>query len=201
MSDNTSRLKVIRDEVLNFTQSPLYTYRVENGYYPVIGEGNHQADLMFVGEAPGEKEAQTARPFCGASGKVLDQLFASIGLSRSQVYITNIVKDRPPGNRDPKPEEIEMYAPFLDRQIEIIQPKVLVTLGRFSMEYLMRRYGLQQKLAPISRIHGQLFYVERADFIQDLAILPLYHPAVALYNPKTKETLLQDIQIVKSLGV
>ena len=106
-------LRQIKDEVMALSQSPLYDERIANMVYPVIGEGSHRARVMFIGEAPGKNEAQTGRPFCGASGRVLDVLLAHIGLPREEVYITNIVKDRPPGNRDPKPEEIALYAPFL----------------------------------------------------------------------------------------
>src|SRR3989344_8123108 len=123
--DKTDMLRAIRDEVLALTESPLYSYRVENNYHPVIGEGSHDARVMFIGEAPGKNEALKARPFCGAAGKILDELLGSIGVKREDVYITNIVKDRPPENRDPTPEEIGMYAPFLDRQIDIIAPKII----------------------------------------------------------------------------
>src|SRR3989338_281686 len=133
-------LKQIKEEVVNLKDSPLYEYRIENNYFPVIGEGSHDAKIMFVGEGPGKNEAETGKPFCGASGKVLTQLIESIGLQRSDVYITNVVKDRPPDNRDPLPQEISLYAPFLDRQIEIIQPKVVATLGRYSMAYIMSRF-------------------------------------------------------------
>src|SRR3989338_9321442 len=107
MADNrTELLRSIKDEVLALKESPLYTERIKNGVFPVIGEGNHDAKIMFVGEAPGKTEAATGRPFAGAAGKILDELLASISINRSDVYITNIVKDRPPLNRDPSPEEI-----------------------------------------------------------------------------------------------
>jgi uracil-DNA glycosylase family 4 len=117
----------------------------------VIGEGSHFADIMFVGEAPGKNEAIQGRPFVGASGKFLNELLLGVGIKREDVYITNIVKDRPPENRDPTPEEIEMYGPFLDRQIDIIQPKVIATLGRFSMVYIMKKFGLDFEIEPISK--------------------------------------------------
>src|SRR5580704_7867425 len=110
-------MKKIRDELFEFKQSPLYEYRTANKYFPVIGEGSHDAHIMFVGEAPGMNEAKTGKPFCGASGKLLSELLLGIGASREKVYITNVVKDRPQDNRDPTPEEIILYAPFLDRQI------------------------------------------------------------------------------------
>src|SRR3989344_5167989 len=136
MTDRTELMREIKEEVLALKESSLYADRVKNGVHPVIGEGSHYAKIMFVGEAPGKNEAATGRPFCGASGKILDELLESAGIKRSDVYITNIVKDRPPFNRDPLPDEIAAYGPFLDRQIEIIQPKAIATLGRYSMDYI-----------------------------------------------------------------
>jgi DNA polymerase len=150
---------------------------------------------MFIGEAPGKNEAEKARPFCGASGRVLDEMLASIGLKREDVYITNVVKDRPPENRDPTQEEIDLYAPFLDRQIEIIQPKVIATLGRFSMVYIMNRLLSDSPLLSISQMHGK--ECTGTTSYDAVVILPLYHPAVALYNGSNKKTLLDDFQVLK----
>lgn len=195
LEERFEKLVQIREELLHLTQSPLYQYRVDNKWYPVVGEGSHTAHIMFIGEAPGKNEAETARPFCGRSGKVLDNLLESIKLNRSDVYITNIVKDRPHENRDPIPEEIMLYAPFLDRQIEIVQPKVIATLGRFSMDYIMNKFGLIESIRSIGEIHGKEF-VGNSSY-GEIHIVPLYHPAVALYNGSHKETLLQDFQILK----
>ena len=151
-SDRSDQLRAIRDAVVNLVDSPLYEYRTSNGYYPVIGQGDHFADIMFIGEAPGKNEAETGRPFCGASGRVLDELLESIDLKREDVYVTNILKDRPPNNRDPLKHEIELYTPFLERQIEIIQPKVIATLGRFSMEFILRHFGALQANQKISQL-------------------------------------------------
>ncbi len=189
------KMKEIYEELLVLTESPLYTYRVENNYFPVIGEGSLDAHIMFIGEAPGKNEAETARPFCGRSGKLLDEMVASIGLERKDVYITNIVKDRPPENRDPNQEEIDLYAPFLDRQIEIIQPQVLATLGRFSMVYIMNRLGCGDKVKPIGEMHGTTCVAKTT--YGDITIVPLYHPAVALYNGSNKATLINDFQVLK----
>ena len=120
-------MKKIKDEVLDLKNSPLYEYRTTNNFFPVIGEGNHDADIVFIGEAPGRNEAKTGRPFCGRAGDILDELLKSVELERESIYITNIVKDRPQNNRDPLPEEIEVYGPFLDRQIEMIR-KELITM-------------------------------------------------------------------------
>lgn len=192
MDERTEQLKKVRDDVWNLKESPLYDDRMKNGLFAVIGEGDHYAKIMFIGEAPGKNEAATGRPFCGAAGKILDELLRSAGIERSQVYITNIVKDRPPGNRDPFPDEIAIYAPFLDRQVEIIQPKVIATLGRFSMDYIMRKFGLEQLLEPISRAHGREFEADAG--YGKTKILPLYHPAVAVYDRSKLGELAQDFK-------
>jgi DNA polymerase len=181
--DKKSELKKIRDEIWDLKKSPLYKERTKNNAYPVIGEGSHDADIMFIGEAPGKNEAATGRPFCGMSGRILDELLKHVKMSRDDVYITNIVKDRPTNNRDPKSDEIKLYAPFLDRQIEIIEPKIVVTLGRVSMEYVMKRYGLADEVKPIGEIHGKKFNATHEN--QKFIFVPLYHPAVALYNEIT----------------
>lgn len=194
MDNRTEQLKKIKEEVLGLKKSPLYAERVKNKVYPVIGEGSHHAHIMFVGEAPGKNEAATGRPFCGASGRILDELLASAGIKRADVYITNIVKDRPPMNRDPLPDEIAIYGPFLDRQIEIIQPKVIATLGRYAMRYILEKFGLHNELKPISAIHGKMFATDTS--YGPVHIVPLYHPAVAVYNVHTKEELIKDFQVL-----
>ena len=191
----TDDMRTIRDEVLNLKESPLYAYRTKNGYFPVIGEGSHEAHLMFIGEAPGETEAKTAKPFCGRSGKMLDELLASIGMDRAKVYVTNLVKDRPPENRDPEPEEIALYGPFLDRQIAIMQPRIIATLGRHSMKYIFEKYGLADKLQVVSKIHGMEFKGQAP--YGEVTVVALYHPAVALYNGGMKGQLLEDFKVMK----
>ena len=193
----TEQLKAIRDELLALKSSPLYEYRQSNGYFPVAGQGNHYSRIMFIGEAPGKNEAATGRPFCGVAGKLLDQLLDSISIKREEVYITNILKDRPPDNRDPLPEEIQIYAPFLDRQIRIINPQVIATLGRFSMEYIMKKFGLASQLKPISQIHGQVFKPNPLLGEKPVTIIPLYHPAAAIYNQQLKDSLFKDFEILK----
>ncbi|MBI2046052.1 MAG: uracil-DNA glycosylase [Parcubacteria group bacterium] len=195
----TEQLRAIRDEVWNLTDSSLYKYRKQNNYYPVLGDGSHDAKIMFIGEAPGEKEALSGRPFCGAAGKMLDTLLESIGLLRADVYITNIVKDRPQDNRDPIPEEIALYAPFLNRQIEIIRPRVIATLGRYSMKYIFEHLGLASALKPISVLHGASFEGKTA--YGAVTLIPLYHPAVALYNGSMRGTLKNDFKIIKKILV
>ncbi len=147
---------------------------------PVPGDGNPDADILIIGEAPGQKEDELGKPFVGAAGKLLTQMIESIGLKREDVFIANVVKHRPPGNRDPLPEEIEFYKPWLEQQIAIIDPKIIVTLGRFSMEWL---------LGPgfsISKIHGQ---PKRRN---GRVVMPMYHPAAALYRGNLRETLFLD---------
>lgn len=196
MNENrTEQLRKIRDEVVALEASPLYAERIKNGTHPVIGEGSHYARVMMVGEAPGRNEAATGRPFVGAAGKILDELLASADIRRADVYITNIVKDRPPFNRDPLPEEIAVYAPFLDRQIDIIRPEIIVTLGRYAMGYIMERLGCGGQLQPISKMHGTI--VEAQTSYGPIKIIPLYHPAVAVYNASSKDTLKADMQVLR----
>jgi len=189
------KMKDLRDRLFHFKESPLYTYRTENKYFPVVGEGSHNARIMFVGEAPGKNEAETARPFCGRSGKILDEMLESINLNRSDVYITNIVKDRPPENRDPSPEEIKHYAPFLNEQIDIIQPHVIATLGRFSMSYILDLMKCNTSITTIGEMHGKEFAGQASYGL--VTVVPLYHPAVALYNGGNKQALVDDFQVLK----
>jgi len=147
---------------------------------PVPGEGPENAEIMFIGEGPGWNEDQVGRPFVGAAGKFLDQLFHSIGMQRDQVYIANVVKHRPPNNRDPLPAEITACARFLDRQIELIKPKMIITLGRHSMA----RYFPNK---TISKIHGTY---EKRDGVIYFA---MYHPAAALHQQNLRYEIEQDM--------
>lgn len=198
-------MRKIRDEVVELKKSPLYQFRIENKNLPVIGEGSHFSKIMFIGEAPGRNEAKTGRPFCGRAGQILDELLNSVGIKREDVYVTNIVKDRPPQNRDPLPEEIKIYGPFLDRQIEIIQPKVIATLGRYSMSYIMPKFDLSLEMEPISKAHGKVYAVPREALVKwgwedrEVKIVPLYHPAVAVYNSHTLDQLKKDFEVLKTL--
>ncbi len=154
----------------------------------VPGAGNPKADLMFVGEAPGKDEDIQGLPFVGAAGKFLNEMLGTIGLSREDIFITNIVKYRPPNNRDPSLEEIEAFMPYLYRQIAIIKPKLLITLGRHAMNVFLPE-------AKISNIHGQpkrRTFIFNKDEQFKLVILPLFHPAAALYNGGMRQTLIDD---------
>jgi len=161
----------------------------------VMGDGNPNADVVFIGEAPGKREDELGIPFVGASGKLLDEMLGAIGLDRQAVYITNIVKYRPPKNRDPSPLEKKAFLPYLLEQLAIIQPKVVVTLGRHSMEYFLPD-------AKIGQVHGQA--IRREIILPDgmhaeWLIVPLYHPAAALYNGSLRGTLLNDMAGVRAL--
>lgn len=152
----------------------------------VPGEGPGDAALMFIGEAPGYHENQQGRPFVGAAGRFLEELLSSIGMTRDQVYIANVIKCRPPGNRDPQADELEACRPYLIRQLELIAPKLIVTLGRFSMGYFLGRQS-------ISRIHGQ---PRRKD---GRLIYPVFHPAAALHQPKYRSAIEEDFLKIPDL--
>ena len=168
-------LEQIAEEIKVCTRCELHRTRTKS----VPGEGPADARIMLIGEAPGWNEDQQGRPFVGAAGKFLEELLAAAGLTRGEVFITNVVKSRPPGNRDPLPDEIAACAPFLERQIEVIDPDVIVTLGRYSMA----RWFPGER---ISRIHGQPKQVGRR------LVVPMYHPAAALHQQALKATILED---------
>lgn len=161
----------------------------------VFGEGDVDARIMMVSEAPGYNEDKTGRPFCGAAGKILDELLESINLKREKIYICNLLKGRPPNNRDPKPEEIRVCTPYLERQIEIISPKVICPLGRYSMQFLMEKFGLKSEIQPISKIHGKVFEVKT--LFQEIKLIPFYHPATVTYNANMKEILKKDFKVLR----
>ncbi len=177
-----SELEALAAEVAGCTRCLLHQGRTK----AVPGEGPENADIMFIGEAPGFHEDQLGRPFVGAAGKFLDELLDSINLKRQDVFIANVIKCRPPGNRDPLPEETEACKPFLDRQIELIQPKLVVTLGRFSMARAFPK-------ARISHIHGQ------PRKIGGVVYYPMYHPAAALHQPSLRRTVEEDMRRIPEL--
>ncbi len=188
-----TKLKKIKEEVIACQKCPLYKTRI----LPVIGEGNHQTKIVLVGEAPGASESKTGRPFCGQAGKVLDELLESAGIKREEIYITNILKDRPPHNRNPQQEEIEACVPYLIRQINIIKPKVIGALGNYASAYLLEKFNLKDEIQGISKIHGQ-FFDSQADYGK-IKIIPFYHPAVAVYNQNMKEFLKNDFNKLKEV--
>jgi len=197
MESRDKKIEEIKKEILNLKKSPLFEYRIKNNYSPVVGEGNLKAKVMFVGEAPGREEAEQGRPFVGSAGKILDGILNSINLSRNEVYISNLVNDRPPENRTPTQEEIEIYSPFLIRQIQIIEPKIIVSLGRPSTKFIMARYGLEYKFDNMGKIHGEVFSAKSS--YGKIFIISMYHPAAALYQPDIKNVLKNDMQLLKKM--
>jgi DNA polymerase len=189
-ADATQQLESIKQRIIDDKVCPeLATQATQL----VFGDGNPNADIVFIGEAPGKNEDLTGKPFVGAAGKFLNEMLDSIGLVRDDIYITNIVKYRPPNNRDPLPEEKKAFLPYLQSQLEVIAPKVVVTLGRHSTNCFLP--DLQ-----ISKAHGEpkrvkLQYKQSKDVLE-VVILPLYHPAAALYNGGMRQTLLDDFAAI-----
>jgi DNA polymerase len=182
-----TELHAYRDEVADCTRCALAQGRTQ----VVFGSGDPNADLMFVGEAPGFHEDKQGVPFVGAAGKLLDQLLAGIGLTRADVFVANVLKCRPPGNRDPMPDEIEACEGHLWRQIELIEPRVVATLGNFATKLL------SGKPTGITRVHG----LEQETTLGGRRVLlyPLYHPAAALYTPRMLEVLQSDFRRIPEL--
>lgn len=195
--DKIEQINKIKSELFVLKDSPLYEYRVSNNYLPVTGEGSCDSQIMFIEEAPGRNEAKSGKPFCGAAGKIFDKILEQIQINRDSVYVTNIIKDRPPKNRDPLPIEIKIYGPFLDRQIDIIKPKVIVTLGRYAMKYIMEKFNLKDQIEPIGKAHGKSYRASAT--YGEIYIVALYHPCVAVYNPHNLDDLKKDALILKTI--
>ncbi len=180
MSHTAENLDAVRERLGDCTRCPLHSGRT----HLVFGEGDPDADILLVGEAPGAKEDTEGRPFVGASGKLLDQMLERIGLVRGDVYIANVLKCRPPSNRDPRPEEIETCVPFLFEQIETIGPKVVGTLGNFSSRLLL---GTRE---GITRLRGQVHE------IRGFRVVPMYHPAASLHNGSLRVEIERDFDFL-----
>lgn len=184
--DPESRLRQVREELGDCRRCKLASGRKNL----VFGVGNPKAELLFIGEAPGADEDRQGIPFVGKAGQLLTKIIRAMGLSRDDVYICNIIKCRPPENRDPENDEIEQCEPFLVRQVEAIEPKVIVTLGRFAAQSLLR------STAPISRIRG------RWQSWRGVPVMPTFHPAFLLRNPEQKRPVWEDMQeVMKRLGI
>ena len=179
-----SGLESLHEQIQDCTGCKLHSARTN----AVPGEGSGQARIMFIGEGPGFHEDKQGRPFVGAAGQFLEELLSSIDLKREKVFITNVVKCRPPANRDPEPNEIEACRKYLDRQIELLQPKMVVTLGRFSMARFFPG-------AKISQIHGQ------PKKMDGVIYYPMYHPAAALHQPSLRRTVQEDMKRIPELLV
>jgi uracil-DNA glycosylase family 4 len=178
--DGAGRLRVIRDEIGDCRRCKLHSGRTNL----VFGVGNPEAQLMFVGEGPGADEDEQGEPFVGRAGQLLTQIIKAMGFSRDDVYIANVVKCRPPGNRNPEPDEMEQCVPFLHAQIEAIRPRVIVALGKFAAQTLL------QTETPISRLRGHFHRVADAD------VMPTFHPSYLLRNPAAKREVWEDMKMV-----
>lgn len=179
-STKQAKLDDIKQKILDDNVTPVLA---ASATQLVFGDGNADTDVVFIGEAPGKNEDLQGKPFVGAAGKFLDEMLGMIGLKRDDVYITNIVKYRPPANRDPLPDEKQAFLPYLQRQLEVIQPKLVVTLGRHSLNCFLP--DLQ-----ISKCHG------KAKRLNGLVYMPLFHPAAALYNRDMRQTLIDDFALI-----
>lgn len=182
--EKKEKLGKIAKEVVSCQRCPLYKSATQG----VAGEGDPKAEIMFIGEGPGFYEDQQGRPFVGQAGKLLDKLLQSIKLERKDVFITNVLKHRAPSNRDPLPGEIEACREWLDRQIEIINPRIIVTLGRFSMTKFIPR-------GFISQTHGQARFAEFGG--EKIIVIPMYHPAAALRRLEIMDRLKEDFQKIR----
>ena len=183
-TNQAEALVAIREDIGDCTRCKLHTLGRRQ---VVFGVGNPKADLMFVGEAPGADEDIQGEPFVGRAGQLLTKIIEAIGLTRTDVYIANVIKCRPPQNRNPEQDEVDTCEPFLFRQIDVIEPKVIVALGTFAARALLRT------LDPISRLRGRVFEYRGAKLI------PTFHPAYLLRNPSSKREVWEDMKLVRSL--
>jgi len=163
----------------------------------VVGSGNKNADILFIGEAPGKKEDEIGVPFCGAAGKNLDKLLEKVKLKRENIYIANILKLRPPKNRDPTIEEIKLHTPWLLKQIKDMKPKIVCTLGNYATKFLLSypNIELMKKQLGITQIHGKVQEIKIGKL--SIKLLPLFHPAAIIYNRKLEPLWIKDMKVVK----
>lgn len=188
MPSKAELLEQLKADILTKNVCP---HLAESAVQLVLGDGSPDAKIVFVGEAPGKKEDEQGLPFVGASGRFLNEMLEAAGLVRADVYITNIVKYRPPNNRDPLPEEKREFWPYLMRQLEIIDPRVIITLGRHSGQVFIPDL-------VISKDHGQARRIQHHK--HNFLVIPLYHPAAALYNGSMRQTLIDDFLTAKALA-
>ncbi|MDD3481258.1 MAG: uracil-DNA glycosylase [Patescibacteria group bacterium] len=184
--NSAETLSDIERQITNCKKCPLYKTKTKD----VPGAGDEEAEIFFIGEAPGKAEDLSGEPFVGAAGKLLTEMIETIGLTRSDVFIANVLKHRPPENRDPLPDEVEACWPYLSRQIEIVGPKLIIFLGRHALNRFF-------PLAKISEVHGRAFKKKWNG--KEQVFLALYHPAAALYNGSMKETLMKDFKKIPKL--
>jgi DNA polymerase len=193
--DKIEQLEIVKQKILTDMVCPLK----DAAKNLVFGKGNPDAQIMFIGEAPGEKEDEQGVPFVGSAGKELDKLLRSIGLTLEEAYIANILKYRPPNNRDPSVEEIYRHTPYLIEQIKIIRPKIICTLGNYSTKFVLASFNIpnMKKIGGISFLHGKPHNITIDDM--NFTVIPLYHPAAMLYNPRLRETLAEDFLKMQDL--
>ena len=181
----------IHKQILNCKSCDLYKTRT----HCVPGEGNYKSGIMFIGEAPGKEEDKQGRPFVGAAGKYLTEVLEKNGIKRQDVYITNVLKCRPPNNRDPKPEEVETCSKWLRMQLDFIKPSIIVTLGRFSTQWIFEYFNLTY--TSITKLRGKVYTVEKWN--KTIYIIPTLHPAAVLYHPRWKPMFEHDISLINSV--
>lgn len=206
--NNTQALEIIKQRIIDEKVCPELA---KSATQLVFADGNPEADIVFIGEAPGKNEDQQGLPFVGAAGKFLNEMLAMIGLARADIYITNIVKYRPPNNRDPLPEEKKAFWPYLVRQLDVIRPKLVVTLGRHSMEYFLPEARISQIHGKPKRLHWHIGRSGGKDQLSNttgsasgkdelvFVLLPLFHPAAALYNGAMRQTLIDDFARIPTI--
>lgn len=185
--NNQLLINKLQDRIANCRRCPLY----QTASLPVPGEGNPNSKIMFIGEAPGRKEDETGRPFVGRAGKLLDELLKSINIKRESVFITSVVKHRPPKNRQPKTSEVKACSHWLKHQLSIVNPELIVTLGRFGMEYFLPH-------EKISRLHGTIQLINGKGN-KKYTVFPVYHPAAGLRSTRNKKILFEDFKKLKKI--
>lgn len=184
-------LEKIKEEVLKCQKCNLHETKINY----VFGEGNPKAKIVFIGEAPGANEDKKGTPFIGRAGTIFDELLQSINIKREDIYICNILKCRPTKNRNPMPAEIAQCTPYLIAQLDSINPKIICPMGNFATRFILKKYGLGDKVERISKLHAKIFKMR--NLYGEITLIPLYHPAVATYNPDMKKVLLEDIKILE----
>lgn len=194
-AEKAQALESIKQDILRDMKCPLKDAATNL----VFGKGNPDAPILFIGEAPGEKEDLQGIPFVGSAGRELDKLLRSIDLTLDDIYIANILKYRPPQNRDPTIEEIERHTPYLIAQIKAIRPKIICTLGNYSTKFVLAQFNISEmkKIPGVSQLHGKVhkLHINGDEYI----VIPLYHPAAMLYNPILRSTLAQDFLGMKEI--
>lgn len=191
VAEQETRIKKLRKQIARCTRCNLHKTRT----HTVPGEGDVNADVMFIGEAPGKNEDEQGKPFVGRAGDVFDQLLSSISLTREQIYLCNILKCRPPGNRNPMPSEIAACVGSLDIQIKVVNPQIIGTLGNFATQYVFQKFAIPS--ASISSVAGRVFDV-KTEF-GPKKVVPVFHPAVATYNVDKMDVLLNDFKVFQKL--